>query len=307
MMSKLSTAINLIKNDKAGFLAALLENVNFLFPDKLYLQLLFRCKNGVRLNLDNPKTFCEKIQWLKLYDRNPLYTNFVDKYAVKDYVAKKIGNGYIVPTLGVWESACEIDFDKLPNQFVLKTTNGGGGNVIICKDKSCFDRDSAIKNLKRSMKINIYNNLREWPYKNISSRIIVEKYMEDECGELNDYKFFCFGGEPQYCQVIRNRFVKETIDFYDTEWNHMSFVGLNPIVENGLTPVAKPCCLASMLDACKKLSKDIPFVRIDFYVIKNTFYFGEMTFYPASGFGMFRPKEWNYRFGDLINLPRKDC
>lgn len=297
-------AIKSAKNTRADFFIKLLRNLNFLFSDKIYLQLMFRCKMGYKLDLSNPKSFSEKIQWLKLNNRNPLYTTLVDKYAVKDYVAKIIGKEHIIPILGMWNSAEKIDFDSLPNKFVLKTTNGGGGSVLICKNKLTLDRDASIKKMSAQLKQrSIYETYREWPYKNVPPRIIAEKYMEDENGELNDYKFFCFNGKPEYCQVIRDRFTKETIDFYDLEWNHMPFVGLNPVVENGINPVEKPRCLKALIEACENLSKGIPFVRVDFFVINNQFYFGEMTFYPASGLGAFRPMEWNYRLGDLIKLP----
>ena len=299
-------AIKSAKNTRADFFIKLLRNLNFLFSDKIYLQLMFRCKMGYKLDLSNPKSFSEKIQWLKLNNRNPLYTTLVDKYAVKDYVAKIIGKEHIIPILGMWNSAEQIDFDSLPNKFVLKTTNGGGGSVLICKNKLTLDREASIKKMGMQLKQrSIYKTYREWPYKNVPPRIIAEKYMEDENGELNDYKFFCFNGKPQYCQVIRDRFTKETIDFYDLEWKHMPFVGLNPVVENGINPVEKPRCLKALIEACENLSKGIPFVRVDFFVINNQFYFGEMTFYPASGLGAFRPMEWNYRLGDLIKLPIK--
>lgn len=303
------TFVNTIKpakNTRADFFIKILRNLNFLFSDKMYLQLMFRCKMGYKLDLSNPKSFSEKIQWLKLNNRNPLYTTLVDKYAVKNYIAKIIGEDHIIPILGVWNSAEKIDFDTLPNKFVLKTTNGGGGNVLVCKNKLTLNREASIKKMDMQLKQrSIYKTYREWPYKNVPPRIIAEKYMEDENGELNDYKFFCFNGKPQYCQVIRDRFTKETIDFYDLEWNHMPFVGLNPVVENGLNPVEKPRCLKALIEACENLSKGIPFVRVDFFVINNQFYFGEMTFYPASGLGEFRPMEWNNRLGDLIKLPIK--
>lgn len=303
------TFVNTIKpakNTRADFFIKILRNLNFLFSDKMYLQLMFRCKMGYKLDLSNPKSFSEKIQWLKLNNRNPLYTTLVDKYAVKNYIAKIIGEDHIIPILGVWNSAEKIDFDTLPNKFVLKTTNGGGGNVLVCKNKLTLNREASIKKMDMQLKQrSIYKTYREWPYKNVTPRIIAEKYMEDENGELNDYKFFCFNGKPQYCQVIRDRFTKETIDFYDLEWNHMPFVGLNPVVENGLNPVEKPRCLKALIEACESLSEGIPFVRVDFFVINNQFYFGEMTFYPASGLGEFRPMEWNNRLGDLIKLPIK--
>lgn len=262
------------------------------------------------MDFDNPQTFCEKLQWLKIHDRNPEYTTMVDKYAVKDYVKEVIGEQYIIPTIGQWHSPEDIEWDKLPNQFVLKTTYGGGSfGVIICKDKSKFDRVKAVKQLNRSLLLRKFGNpYREHPYDNVPQRIIAETFMEDikadgtKSTDLNDYKFYCFNGEPKYCQVIRDRSLKETIDFYDIEWNHQEFVGLNPAVEHGLTPVEKPQRLSEMVSICKKLSERIPFARIDLYEISGKIYFGEITFYPASGLGRFNPAEWDTRLGTLISL-----
>lgn len=311
-MSKLSTVIKLKKNGYGKVFLALLQKLNFLFSDRLYLQLVFRCKMGYWMDFDNPKIFSEKIQWLKLYNRNPLYTTLVDKFAVKKWVADKIGEEYVITMLGVWNNANEIDFESLPDQFVLKSTNGGGGDIIICKDKYKFDRENAIKHLNRSLKNSIYNNYREWPYKNVPPRIIAEKYIDfenssnnKESSDLIDYKFFCFNGIPKFCQVIRNRNTKETIDFYDMSWNHMPFVGLNPVAKNGLNPVAKPKNLKDMISICEKLSEGFLFIRVDLYNVDGKIYFGELTFYPASGFGVFKPDEWNFKLGDMIKLPCK--
>lgn len=308
-MSKIKTAINLLKHNRNEFFASILMNLNFLFPDKLYLTLLFRLKMGYWIDWKNPKTFSEKLQWLKLYDRKPEYTTMVDKYAVKEYVAKIIGEEYIIPTLGVWDKPEDIDWDSLPQTFVLKTTHGGGGSgVIICKDKATFNKADAIAKLKNSLNECIYKSLREWPYKNVKKKIIAEVFLEDSVTikintDLPDYKFYCFNGEPAYCQVIRDRRSKETIDFYDMEWNHMPFVGLTPIASNGLTPVARPAYLFKMLEISRGLSKEISFSRIDFYVIDNKIYFGEITFFPYSGIGEFSPKEWNKRLGSMLKLP----
>lgn len=308
---------NLVKllHDPAHLADSCIRRIGFLLPDKLFLSLRFRCLMGKWIDWKNPKTFTEKIQWLKIYNRKPEYTTMVDKYAVKQYVADRIGDEYIIPTLGVWDKTEDIDWDSLPDQFVLKTTHGGGsGGVVICQDKSKLDKSAAVTKLNESMRSDIYSNLREWPYKNVPKRIIAEKFMapvkETVLTDLPDYKFFCFNGEPKYCQVIRNRHIKETIDFYDMDWNHQEFVGLNPMAGNGSTPVDRPEHLEEMIEVCKKLSKDIPFVRVDLYVIDNKEYFGELTFYPASGVGHFAPEEWNSYLGKMLTLPeleKKAC
>lgn len=308
-MSKIQSALQMLKSDRSTFMAAIIQNFFGWLPDKTYLQLLYRFKMGHRLDLNHPKTFTEKIQWLKLYNRRPEYTLMVDKYAVKKYVADIIGEKYIIPTLGVWDKPEDIDWDALPNEFVLKTTHGGGsGGVVICKDKKTFDRNKAILTLRDSMNSDIYRSLREWPYKDVKKRVLAEKYMvpkdmvNNPIYELSDYKFFCFNGEPKYCQVIRDRHNKESIDFYDMNWRHQEFVGLNPVASNGINPVPQPLLLDDMICICHKLSKNMKFVRIDMYVIDNRIYFGEITFYPASGMGLFNPDKWNEELGNLISL-----
>lgn len=272
-------------------------------PDRQYLQILYYLKMHKRLNLDNPQTFSEKIQWLKLYNRRPEYTMMVDKLAVKDYVAGIIGSEYIIPTLGVWNRPEDIDFDSLPNQFVLKTTHGGGsGGVFICKDKSQMDERLVVEKMKKAMKGDIYKGYREWPYKNVKRRIIAEIYIGNQCEDLKDYKFFCFNGEPKYCQVIGGRNYAMTIDFFDTTWNHQPFHEPKQFPFS-LKPVNSPHSLQLMLELSRKLSKGIPFLRVDFYEIDNHPLFGELTFYPTSGFGGFNPEEWDETLGGYITLP----
>lgn len=307
-MSKLSTAIRLIKNNKREFLAAIFENLNFLFSDKLYLKLLFHCKMGYKLNLNEPKSFSEKLQWLKLYNRNPLYTTLVDKYAVKKWVAEKIGEEHIIPTLGVWNNANEIDFDKLPNQFVLKTTNGGGGDVVICRDKSKFDKEKAIIHLNKGLKKSIYKKLREWPYKNVPPRIIAERYMEDENEKgLTDYKFHTFQGKPKVLLVVSDRFGVSHghFDYFDPD----SFEQLDFCAKDGRSPekslVKIPMCYDEMLKIVKKLSEGLNYVRVDLYNIKGRIYFSELTFFDGSGFDKFNPEKWDYIFGEWLELPSK--
>lgn len=260
---------------------------------------------GHWINWNSPQTFTEKIQWLKLYNRKPIYTTMVDKAAVKNYVAKIIGNQYIIPTLGCWDTVEDIDWDLLPNRFVLKTTHGGGGcGIVICKDKKNLDISAAKEKLNKSLAADSFYAYREWPYKNVSRRIIAEQLLECDAlsSDIPDYKFFCFNGEPKYCQVIRDRSNNESIDFYDMDWQHQEFFGLNPIAKNGSTPVPKPKSLDEMKSICRRLSKGLPFVRVDLYVQHENVYFGELTFYPAAGLGTFTPDKYNRELSDLLLL-----
>ena len=275
--------------------------------DSLYLKLLYYFQTGKKLNIKHPKTFNEKLQWLKLYDRKPEYTTMVDKYAVKEYVANIIGQEYVIPTLGVWDRPEDIAWDELPRQFVLKTTHGGGSKgVIICKDKETFDKEKAIVSLDKAMKRNLYQRFREWPYKDVPKRIIAEKFMEEHdnpTDDLIDFKFYCFSGEPTYCQVIKDRRKKETIDFFDMEWKHQDFIGLNSNAVYADVLLKKPTRFAEMKSIAKLLSRAIPFARIDLYEINGLVYFSEITFFPRSGFGRFSPQLYDDVLGDKIILP----
>lgn len=287
-----------------NILIGLLQHYGGWIPDKIYLKWLFRLKMNDKLDLKNPKTFSEKLQWLKLYDRNPEYTKMVDKYAVKDYVAKIIGEEYIIPTLGIWDKPEDIEWDKLPNRFVLKTTYGGGSNgVVICTDKSIFEKGKAIAKLRDSMKQNIYRTLREWPYKNVPKRIIAEQYLEPnkKTNDLPDYKFFCFNGEPKYCQVISGRNTIESVDFFDKEWHHQPFHEPRYLPFAEVMP-CRPVCYEKMWLLAKALSSGKPFSRIDFYEVDGRVLFGEITFFPTSGYGGFDPKPYDELFGQMITL-----
>jgi hypothetical protein len=269
--------------------------------------MLYRRIFNKKLDLENPKTFNEKLQWMKLYDRRPEYTMMVDKYAVKKYVADKIGEEYVIPTLGVWEKTEDIDWDKLPNKFVLKCTHDSGG-LVICREKSNLDIEAAIKKLNASLKRDYYKAGREWPYKNVPRRIIAEKFIEVNplVKDLPDYKWYCFNGEPIYCQVIQDRSSDETIDFFDKDWNHQDFVGMNPAAKPAKEEPQRPKNLDVQIRIARELSKDIPYARIDLYEIDGKTWFGEITLYPSSGTtGNFTPEQYNNILGELIKLPEE--
>lgn len=279
------------------------KKVVALIPSKLWLSYRFKKKMGYPMDWKQPKTFNQKLQWLKLYDRKPIYTTMVDKYEAKKYVASIIGEEYIIPALGVWDNFDEIDFDTLPDQFVLKCTHDSGG-IAIVKDKSKFDKEKARKQFKIALNRNPYDVTREWPYKNVKPRIIAEKYMVDEVTkELRDYKFFCFNGEVKTMRIDCARGTGAvTMDFFDRDLNHMPFTRNH---ENAAIMPEAPNNYAEMLVLAEKLAKDIPHIRVDFYSANGKIYFGEMTFYSASGCAPFDPPKWDRIFGDWIKLPEK--
>lgn len=297
--------INYIKHP-SSLCDSLVCHLGWWLPDSVYLKLRYRFQMGKRLNLNNPQTFSEKIQWLKLYDRNPEYTKMVDKVQVKEYVASIIGKEYVIPLLGVWNKPEDIDWDSLPNKFVLKTNHSGGSTgVVICTDKLSFNKEDAITRLNRSLKSDVYRNLREWPYKNVSRCVMAEQYIQPAPNEkdLPDYKFFCFDGEPIYCQVISGRSETMSIDFFDMEWKHQSFHEPKDYPFAEIEP-KKPECFEKMCSAARLLAQGKPFSRIDFYQVKYKVLFGEITFYPTSGMGGFDPEEWDYKFGEWLTLPK---
>lgn len=274
-------------------------------PDTIYLKIRYWLKMHKHLNLKKPKTFTEKLQWLKLYNRNPNYIKMVDKVQVKEYVSSLIGSKYVIPLLGVWDKPEEIDWASLPEQFVLKANNSGGNmGVVICRDKKNFDVQRAIRMLSKSLEKDIFRDMREWPYKNVPKRVFAEKYIapNNDARDLADYKWYCFNGEPTFCQVIQDRTTNETIDFFDVEWNHQNFIGLNPSVTPSVTPIEKPKNLETHLYIARALSKGIPFSRIDLYDTGSCIYFGEITLYPASGIGFFVPQHYDTILGNMIRL-----
>lgn len=274
--------------------------------DEEYLKSMFRLLIGKELNLENPLTFNEKLQWLKLYDRNPLYTKLVDKYEVKKYVASIIGEEYVIPTLGVYDKFDDIDFDVLPSKFVIKCTHDSG-SVMICKDKSTFDITQAKKYFDKKLNYNYYYNSREWPYKYVKPRIIIEEYIV-RGGEISgqflppeDYKFFCFNGDAKLSFIVMDRFTKNmTVTFFDRDWRKLPFSRKYKSYDGD---ISKPKHHDLMVDLSEKLSKNIPFVRVDFFDVGDRVYFGELTFYPGSGFEPFDPYEYDKILGDYIKLP----
>lgn len=298
---KLRTFIGLLSRPKKMILPLSQNGLLSWIPDRAFLKLAFWAELDTKLNLDKPATFSEKIQWLKLYDRNPIYTTMVDKALVKDVIKAKIGEEYVIPTYGVWDSVEAVPFDSLPDSFVLKCNHDSGG-IVICRNKASFDKNAATMKLDNHLKRDAYYFGREWPYKDIQRKIIAEELLVDPDNvDLVDYKFYCFMGEPKYCQVIRNRNSDETIDFFDMEWNHMPFTGLGLRSKRGGFS-SKPINLRKMIEISKELAKGTIFVRIDLYNIAGRIYFGEFTLYPKSGFGKFIPDEWNLRLGDMIKL-----
>lgn len=284
-----------------------LMNKNFFkwIPDEKYITIKYKLEMNQKLNLKEPKTFNEKLQWLKLYDRKPEYTKMVDKYEAKKYVADIIGEEYIIPTLGVWDKFEDIDFTKLPNQFVLKPTHASG-NVFICKNKDEIDYKKLKKTVQKWLKRNYYLVHREWPYKNVKPRIIAEQYMATyKQKELIDYKFFCFNGEPKFL------YVSEGLSNHENA--RISFVNMNyektEFYRKDYRPFDKlpnkPTNFDKMKELSKELSKNIPFIRVDFYEVNGQVYFGELTFFPCSGFIPFEPEEWDRKLGDMLKLPKE--
>ena len=270
--------------------------------DETYVKLAYRASIGKKLSLNNPQTFNEKLQWLKLYDRKSEYTMMADKYLVRKYIAEKLGEEYLIPLLGAWDSPEEIDFDALPNQFVLKCNHNSGLGMCICKDKSKLDIEKVKHELEKGLAQDYYLTGREWIYKDIPRKIICEQFMEDETtAELRDYKFMCFDGIVKCSFVCSERFNDEGlhVTFFDRNWKVMPFERRYPHKEEG---VVKPVHYEKMVELAETLSKNLPFVRVDFYEVNGKIYFGELTFFPGSGFEEFTPETWDYTLGSWIDL-----
>lgn len=303
-----------VKNPRI-FMVGLLFRFGKLLPDKLYLTVLYRLTMGKKLDLKNPRTFNEKLQWLKLYYRKPEFTNMVDKFAVKKYVENRIGKEYVIPTLGIWNSSDDIDWDCLPNQFVLKTTHGSGGHsVSICKDKEKFDIEAAKTKMEWSLKCSdTYIHYKEWPYKNVKKRIIAEEFINPAkyapLGDavdfdLKDYKFFCFNGKVRCFKVDFGRFTNHHANYYSPLGEILPF-GETCCTPDFLHKEILPENLSKMIELAEKLSFGLPFIRVDLYNIYGKIYFGELTFFPAGGVGAFTDQEWDRKLGDWLELPQK--
>lgn len=303
-MSAVKTALGLLKTP--GKMVAPLAQKGFFdwMSDEAFLKLRFRAEMGYKLDLEHPRTYNEKLQWLKLYDRNPLYGQMVDKYRAKEYVASQIGEEYIIPLLGVYDRFEEIDFEALPRQFVLKCTHDSG-SFYICRDKSCLDKKRAEQILKRGLKRKTTRYAREWPYSLVKPRIIAEQYMEDESHEdLTDYKIFTFGGKAELILLNYGRFGKRVHHLYSKEWELLDVSPRCP--DEPQRTIPKPENLEQMIGLAEKLSQNLPHVRVDFYSVNSRIYFGEMTFYHRGGFGKFPPEEMGLWLGELLVLPRRE-
>ena len=273
--------------------------------DEEYLKKEFYSKFKYPLNLETPKSFNEKLQWLKLYDRNPSYIQMVDKYCVRQYIAKQIGEKYLIPLLGVWDNPNDIDFEKLPNQFVLKCNHTSGTGLCICTDKSLINFKKVKTELNKALKMDYYKLHREWPYKDVPRKIIAEEYMQDYHsieGGLNDYKFMCFSGKVKCTFVCSERFSQQglKVTFFDKDWNLLPFERHYP---KSVNKISKPLNYNLMIALAEKLSQGIPFVRVDFYENNGNVYFGELTFFPGAGLEEFTPEIADYELGKWIVLP----
>lgn len=283
------------------YLALSRRGLCHLVPDKIHLSIKYHALLGQKLNWNNPIGFNEKLQWLKVHDRNPLYNVLVDKYAVKEWVAERIGSEYVTKTYARWDQVDDINFDQLPEKFVLKTNHDCGG-IVICRDRTTFDMDAAKAKLGHHLKRNYFWEGREWPYKAVKPCIFAEEYLDSGASGLTDYKFMCFDGKARCVFTCTGRSDNDLrVDFFDLEWKHLPFTRHYP---NAEVPPSVPEKFKEMVLLSERLAQAIPFVRVDFYEIAGSLYFGELTFYPGSGFEEFDPRVWDTTLGSWIELPR---
>lgn len=308
-MGKLQTLYHLLHGDRRVLGKAVALNISssslsHIIPDKLYVEMLYWLYFNKKLKLKEPKTFNEKLQWIKLYERRDVYTKMVDKYAAKKYAAERIGETHVVPTYALWNAVDEIKFDELPAKFVMKCTHDSG-SYVICRNKEELDKDKAIEKIRKGFTTDSFYYGREWPYKDVKPRIIVEELLEDtKFNDLRDFKFFCFNGKVKCFKVDFDRFVDHRANYYDPDFNLLPF-GENECPPKYEVIIERPKNFDKMLEMAEILAKDTSFLRVDFYNIDGKIYFGEMTFFPASGFGTFTDDRWDEKMGNWIELPSR--
>lgn len=298
----LKRLIKVKSNPRLLFTYLIIHN-SYLFPnDTNYLKLLHKLYTRRPLDLKSPKSFSEKLNWLKLYNRIPEYSIMVDKVKAKEWVSERIGTQYIIPTIGVWERPEDIDFDSLPNRFVLKCNHNSGTGMFICRDKTHLDKKSVIRGLHKGLHENYYSYYREWPYKDVPRRVLAESFLEDKSGipYLVDYKFFCFNGEPFMMYISQDHSEHPTTDFFDMDFQRLPIRMKDP---NSEGDVKKPAQFEEMKRLATILCKGVPHLRVDFYIVNGKVYFGELTFFHNAGFSIIYPEEWDIRIADMIKLP----
>ena len=301
--TSIKNAFRFTFDDKARFMMLRDKGKLDHMDDEKYLRRLFRCEMGYKLNLNDPVSFNEKLQWLKLHDRNPIYHVLVDKIAVKQWAAERIGEDHIIPTLGVWDDPDEINFDSLPDKFVLKCNHNSGLGMYICSGKSDIDVDKVRTELKEGLKQDYYKPFREWAYKDIPRKVLAEEHLGvEDPNRLVDYKVFCFDGIPKLVEIDWNRFVSHKTNVYTTDWELMDVKIGYPSDKNSF--LTKPLMLEELLQTAAKLSGGFPFVRVDCYIVGEHVYFGEMTLYPGAGFSEIKPKEFEIELGNYLTLPK---
>lgn len=299
-------AVHSLLFDQKQFLDALLERFGAWLPDEIYLRWHYYLNHGRSIDLENPQRYTEKLQWLKLYYRNSLWTQMVDKYRVKELVHERVGDEYVVPLLGVWNRAEDIDWDKLPKQFVLKTNHDSGNNgVFICRDKSKIKKAKWIRRINASLHRDTSIAGREWPYRDVKRCVFAEQYLEDATGELRDYKFFCFNGVVKYLFIATERQSGGEVKFnyFDADFHALDIVQRHPMSDK---KIEKPALFEDMKELASELSKGLPEVRVDLYEVNGRIYFGEYTFFHHGGIAPFHPDKWDFIWGEQIQLPKRN-
>ena len=306
MKRPIYNAIHSLFCDPKHFLDALLVRFGGCLSDETFIRWTYYLNHGRALNLKDPKRYTEKLQWLKLFYRDSMWTQMVDKYRVKELVSERVGDKFVVPCLGVWDKAEAIEWDSLPNQFVLKTNHDSGNNgVFICKDKSKIDKVKWIMKINASLRTDTSKAGREWPYRDVKRCVFAEQYLEDATGELRDYKFFCFDGKVKYLFIATERQSGGEVkfDYFDADFNHLDIVQRHPMSGK---EIEKPAMFEQMKELAAKLSEGLPEVRVDLYEVDGRIYFGEYTFFHHGGIAPFHPDNWDFIWGEQIRLPKSN-